>query len=93
MTLLDAGSIFWVARDLGSYTVAGVCALELPSHLGIHFGRTMGVSSLPQQDTTLIIVHCRGIDEPRHSCWRVRAEAQAFSFMSKAEVEVRAMNV
>ena len=62
----------------GNYMVAGVCALEIPSHLGIHFGRTVGVSSLPQQDTILIIVHCRGIDEPVHSCWRVRAETQAF---------------
>ena len=60
------------------YIVAGVCALEFPSHLGLHFGRIVDFCSLPRQDTTLIIVHCRGTDEPGHSCWRGRAEAQAF---------------
>ena len=78
MTLLDAGSIFLGGTGSGIYMVAGVCALELPSHLGMHCGRTIGVSSLPQQDTIFIIVPCREIDEPEHSCWRVRAETQAF---------------
>ena len=54
------------------FMVAGFCALEVSSHLGIHFGRTVEVTSLLQQDT-IFFDRCRGIDE---RCWRERAETQ-----------------
>ena len=57
----------------------------------MHCGRTIGVSSLPQQDTIFIIVPCR---ESMSRSTVVGVFVQKLKrFMSEAEAEVRAMSV
>ena len=72
----------------GSYAVARDCALG--SQVLLSFTPTVGVSSLPQQNTVFIIVHCRGIEELGRRWRRIRAAfvVQGGGGVSRAEIFV-----